>query len=219
MESFAEAVRRRRDRSLAVFGDSITEGAGASSPERSWATLLTLDLNVRLVNKGLGGTVLQSTPIHDGRGGNGVSRFPDDLLGADRADCIALLYGYNDARYTADPGRFNAAAFVRDYRTVIAGLLAAGFDHDSLCLGSPPYPPDAGLDRGGPGFTGQTRAGFESFVDAVRNLAAEHDLFYAAVYETMAEAPDGALASDDLIHPNDAGHCAIATAFATALQR
>lgn len=216
MASFAETARRRHVRTLAVFGDSITEGAGASAPARSWAVLLALTLGVRLVNKGLGGTVLQSTPVRGGRGGSGVSRFREDLLGDDRSDCIAILYGYNDARYVADPARFSVAAFVRDYRVVLDGLFAAGVERDGVCLGSPPYLPDAGLRLGSSGFTGQTRAGFEVYVDAVHGLAREYDLFYAAVYEAMASRPDASLASPDIIHPNDAGHQLIASTFAAA---
>lgn len=83
-------------------------------------------------------------------------------------------------------------------------------------IGSPPYPSDAGLLHGGPGFTGQTRAGFEAYRDAVRELAAAYGVFYAAVYEAMAERGDGRLASPDITHPNDDGHAIIAEAFAVA---
>jgi lysophospholipase L1-like esterase len=216
METFAEATRRRGIGTLAVFGDSITEGVGASLPGQSWAALLARELGARLLNMGLGGTVLQSTPLADGRQGSGVSRFRRDLLEAGRGDCLAILYGYNDARYTADPGRFHPDAFRRDYRVVLDGLMAAGFDRGSLCLGSPPYIPDAGLNLGSPGFSGQTRAGFEAYVEVVATLAAEYGLFYAGVYEAMAAHPDGALASPDITHPNDDGHRVIAAAFASA---
>ncbi|ODU62548.1 MAG: hypothetical protein ABT13_00810 [Pelagibacterium sp. SCN 68-10] len=149
MADFAETVRSRGARSLAAFGDSITEGVGASSPARGWAALLARGLGVRLVNKGRSGTVLQATPVRDGRGGSGVSRFRVDLLGDDRADGIAILYGYNDARYTADPARFNVAAFARDYRIVLDGLLAAGVERHDLCLGSSSAAPGS-PDRAAP---------------------------------------------------------------------
>jgi lysophospholipase L1-like esterase len=216
MQTFAETARRNHARTLAVFGDSITEGAGASSTDRSWASLLALTLGARLINRGIGGTVMQSTPIHDGRQGNGVSRFDQDLLGEDRADCIAIFYGYNDARYTADPANFNVASFERAYRIVLDGLLDAGFTHEQLCVGSPSYPPNAALERGGPGFTGQSRLGFERFVYVVRRLADDYGLFYAPVYEAMARETGSSLASEDWVHPNDDGHGVIARAFATA---
>ena len=218
MQTFAGTARRDHVRTLSAFGDSITEGAGASATEHSWASRLALVLGARLINRGIGGTVMQATPIEDGRGRNGVSRFRQDLLEEDRADCIAILYGYNDARYTADPTCFNVRAFQRDYRIVIEGLLGAGVARDRICLGSPPYPPDAAFERGGPGFTGQSRDGFERFVEAVRQLARDYGLFYAEVYETMARELDGTLASDDFLHPNDAGHQVIAAAFASAVK-
>ena len=64
----------------------------------------------------------------------------------------------------------------------------------------------------------QSRDGFERFVEAVRHLARDYGLFYAEVYETMAREPDGTLASDDYVHPNDEGHRVIAAAFAAAVK-
>jgi lysophospholipase L1-like esterase len=213
--AFVETCIRRDVRTLAAFGDSITVGAGASAAQRSWARRLAARIGARLRNAGISGTVLQATPVHDGRGDNGVSRFRRDLLGVDRADAVAILYGYNDARYTADPRRFNVTAFIRDYRVVLTGLLAC-YPPDAIAIGSPPYPSSRGLEHGGPGFTGQSRPGFEAYCEAVRGLAEEHGIPYAPVYETMALAGDGALASDDITHPNDAGHMAIFEAFCRA---
>jgi lysophospholipase L1-like esterase len=213
--TFAETCIERGVGTLAVFGDSITVGAGASQPERSWASMLARRLGARLVNKGVSGTVLQATPLRDGRGDSGRARFSRDLLGADKADALAILYGYNDARYTADPRHFNVDAFTRDYRSVLIALLDH-FPREAIAIGSPPYPTERGLMHGGPGFTGQNRGGFEAYRDAVRALAIEHVVAYAAVYETMAAAGDGALASEDLTHPSDAGHLVICEAFCRA---
>jgi hypothetical protein len=49
--------------------------------------------------------VLQASPDASGqpRPGNGRERYEADLLGGERADVIAILYGTNDARYTAGP--------------------------------------------------------------------------------------------------------------------
>ncbi len=213
--TFAETCRARGVETLTVFGDSITVGEGASSPEQAWARRLADTIGCRLDNKGISGTVLQSTPLADGRGGSGASRFRRDLLEGRRGDALAILYGYNDARYVADPARFNVTSFVEDYRRMLDGLLDV-MPRDAIAIGSPPCPSDKGLGHGGPGFIGQTRAGFEAYCHAVRELAAEYGVFYAAVYEAMAANIGGALASPDITHPNDQGHAAIAQAFATA---
>ena len=204
---------------VAMFGDSITAGAAASTPERTWTALFAAATATRAVDCAISGTVLQSSCDADGvpRPDNGLMRCRRDLLNGP-AGALCILYGYNDARYTWAPDTFNLAGFVRDYRKLIGVLFAGGYAPDTVAVGSPPYIPDVGFDVGSPGFTGQTRTGFEDHVTAVRQVAAEFGLAYAPVYETMAEKPDGSLASPDITHPNDAGHALIARAFLDAVR-
>lgn len=218
MATFADACRVRRVRSLSVFGDSITAGTAASAPHLRWANRLAAAIGAELRSKAISGTVMQASADASGRprDGNGVSRYRSDLLGSDRSDAIAILYGYNDARYTAAPGTFGLSGFVRDTSVVIEGLLSAEYGPQVLCLGSPPAIPDAGFTVGSAGFTGQTRDVFETFVAAVRHLAAEYGTFYAPVYERMRRRGEDALTAPDGTHPNDEGHAVIAAAFAEA---
>ncbi|HTM76272.1 MAG TPA: SGNH/GDSL hydrolase family protein [Devosia sp.] len=221
MAGFAEALRARGVRSIAVFGDSISVGLNATRPELSWPMLLAAEaggLTVR--HAAISGTILQGGVMADGRArpDHGIGRYRAALLGGERADAIALLYGYNDGRYVAAPQSLNAEGFRRDYAAMIEGLLVAGYAPEALALGSPPYPSDAGFAIGSAGFTGQTRAGFERFVAVAREIAGRYGLYYAPVYEAMAAYPDGALASDDVTHPNDLGHWVIAGAFGVASQ-
>jgi lysophospholipase L1-like esterase len=164
--------------------------------------------------------VLQNSPDASGlpRAENGFSRYARDLLGPDRADLVAILYGFNDARYTAAPATLNADGFRRDYRAVLEGLFAAGYSPEAICLGSPPHLPDAGLavDRGN-GFAGQSRAEFQRYPRIVELLARQNGTYYAAVNEWMGAKGADALVSSDHVHPNDAGHAAIAEAFADAM--
>jgi lysophospholipase L1-like esterase len=209
-----------RATSLAVFGDSITAGSAASAPAHRWANRLATRLGVaRLSNKGISATILQSSPDASGasRPDNGLGRCDRDLLGPDRADLVAILYGFNDARYTAAPATLNRAGFARDYRALLDRLLAAGYTADALCLGSPPYIPDAGfaVDAAN-GFAGQSRAEFQAYVATVRDLARHTGAHYAAVNEHMTTAGGDALLSPDHVHPNDRGHAVIADAFAAA---
>ena len=210
--------RARGRGSLATFGDSITAGASVPEPAR-WSSLLARRAELCLHNRGISGTVLQGSPDASGapRASNGVGRFRADLLGADRADLVAILYGSNDARYTAAPATLNLAGFVRDYRIVLTGLIEAGYRPSDLCLGSPAYLPDAGFAVGAEdGFAGQTRAAFDAHVRAVRSLAHQTGTYYAAVNEAMAEDGAEALILPDHVHPNEAGHAVIASAFASA---
>jgi lysophospholipase L1-like esterase len=218
MATFADTCRQMRARSLSVFGDSITAGTAASVEHLRWANRLAAAIGAGLRNKAISGTVMQASPDAGGlpRADNGVSRFPDALLGPDCSDAIAILYGYNDARYTGAPATFGLYGFVRDYRTVIGGLLSAGYAPRTLCLGSPPAIPDAGFAVGSAGFTGQTRDVFETFVAAVGELARAYGTFYAPVYEHMRQRGEDALTAPDHTHPNDEGHAVIAAAFGDA---
>lgn len=218
MTGFASFARANGARSLTTFGDSITFGMSATTPERTWPILLAGEMGVTLINKGIPGTVLQSSPAMTGepRPDNGWSRHRADLLGPDRADCIAILYGFNDARYVGAPETFNIEGFIRDYRDVVGNLVTSGYRREAICLGSPPHIPDDGFAVGSEGFTGQTREGFQSHVEAVREIARQYGTYYAPVNERMGAEGGDALVSEDRVHPNDAGHAKIAQIFAEA---
>jgi lysophospholipase L1-like esterase len=211
---FATRLAETGARSLAVFGDSITVGVAASRPELAWPQRFARGVGLGAVhNHAISGTVLQGSLLADGkpRPDNGINRYRV-LLEPEQADAVAILYGYNDARYTAALATMNPEGFRRDYETLLRALTDSPYA-GRVAIGSPPYIPTRGFAVGSAGFTGQTRAGFEAYVDVVRELAQNFGVFYAPVYETMREHGDGALASPDITHPNDAGHAAIAAAF------
>lgn len=203
---------------IRVFGDSITAGFNASQPQRAWPALFAAEIEgFPIRNHAIPGTVLQGSRLADGkpRPDNGIGRFAKTLLDAPHRDAILIFYGYNDARYTAAPDTMNVRNFARDYARMLERLIAAGHA-ERLAIGSPPYIPEAGFSVGSAGFTGQTRRGFETYVDAVKSLAEQFHIFYAPVYERMKAQGDGALASPDLTHPNDEGHRVISEAFRDA---
>jgi lysophospholipase L1-like esterase len=220
MTTFAERWTGRA-RSLAAFGDSITQALHIDPPEARWANRLAVMLGVTLDNRGLSGTVMQNSPDASGkpRGNNGRSRYERDLLGETRADLIAILYGSNDARYTAAPATFTHDNFVRDYRAVLAGLFSAGYAADAIVIGSPPHLPDAGFAVGAEdGFAGQSRSEFQRYVGTVKSLAHESGAYYAPVNERMANEGGDDLILPDHVHPNAAGQGKIAAIFAGARQ-
>ncbi|MFA1673421.1 SGNH/GDSL hydrolase family protein [Rhizobium mongolense] len=203
---------------IRVFGDSITAGLKASQPHLAWPPLFAAEVDgLPIQNHAVPGTVLQGSRLADGkpRPDNGLGRFKRALLAGPHRDAILILYGYNDARYTAAPETMNVRNFTRDYARMLEKLIEAGHG-ERLAIGSPPYIPDAGFLVGSAGFMGQTRTGFEGYVEVVRMLARRFSLFYAPVYESMKAHGDGVLASADQIHPSDAGHRAISGAFINA---
>lgn len=206
--------------SLATFGDSITEGLSIPEPAARWATRLAAALGVRLYNRGMSGTVMQSSFAAGGapRPDNGHGRFRRDLLGAERGEIVAILYGTNDARYIGAPQTFGVDGFVRDYRAVLAGLIAAGYSPDRIAIGSPTYLPDAGFAVGSEGFAGQSHDVYQSYVGLVQSLAREFGTFYAPVNERMTAEGGDSLILPDHVHPNAAGHAKIAEIFAAAIR-
>ena len=204
--------------SLATFGDSITEGLTIPEMPARWANRLASGLGARLYNRGISGTVMQSSPAAGGapRDNNGHGRYQRDLLERERGDVVAILYGTNDARYVGAPQTFGAEGFARDYRAVLAGLIAAGYAPEAIAIGSPTHLPDAGFAVGTEGFAGQDRSVYQSFVPLVQSLAREFGCFYAPVNERMAAEGGDTLILPDNVHPNAAGHAKIAEIFAEA---
>ena len=218
MTSFVEHWRGRAG-SLAAFGDSITQALHIADPGTRWPHRLAQLLGARLDNRGRSGTVLQASPDASGqpRPGNGRQRYAADLLGGERADVIAILYGSNDARYTAAPRSFSLGNFMRDYRDMLAGLFAAGYAADAIVVGSPPPLPDAGFAVGAAdGFAGQSRAEFQRYAEAVKSLARAAGTYYAPVNERLGAADLESLILPDHVHPNADGHAVIAATFAEA---
>jgi lysophospholipase L1-like esterase len=206
---------------LATFGDSITQALHIADPALRWADRLAAMLGARLVNRGLSGTVLQSSPAAGGtpRENNGHGRYRRDRLGEDRGDVVAILYGTNDARYTAAPETFGHDGFVRDYRDLLTGLLGAGYAPDAIVIGSPSHLPDAGFAVGAEdGFAGQDRAANQRYTGLVQSLARAFGCFYAPVNERLAAEGGDALILPDHVHPNEAGHARISEIFAAATQ-
>ncbi|WP_061933412.1 SGNH/GDSL hydrolase family protein [Aureimonas sp. AU22] len=199
---------------LAAFGDSYTFGTGASGAAQRYVNIVASALTGGLVlNQAISGTVLQNSPDASGApmASNGRDRFAGALTGAAaQRETLVIAYGYNDARYVGAPATFNVREFETDYREILDGLLAAGYRRDRIVLVTPWWISDAGLGTGSSGFSGQTRAGFEAYVNVVKALAAEYDTYLADAYAAMRDGGGASLIGPDNIHPTDAGHAAIA---------
>lgn len=174
---------------LPGIGDSITVGANATTAANRFLNRVAAALGATVTNYGIGGTVLQNS---NGSGGaplnnNGRDRFRGLFTGGSKKDFALIAYGFNDARYTAAPSTFNAAAYKNDYREILVGLLCDGYRRDQLLIVGPHYITDIGLKTGSEGFTGQTRAGFEEYVTTAREVAEEFGTLYFDSYTHMRD--------------------------------
>ena len=89
-------INRPEGRTIAVIGDSITDGATASLDKNTrWTDFLAHRLytqNIAVINAGISGARLLS----DGMGGNALSRFSRDVLSKPGVDRVIVLLGIND---------------------------------------------------------------------------------------------------------------------------
>ena len=121
---------------IAVLGDSITDGHGATTNRNDrWTDVLAKRLqsnpatrNIGVLNQGIGGNHLLS----DGLGPNVLARFDRDVLAQTAVRWVIVLEGVNDLgglTRLSDPPRADHEAFVRrvlaSYEQIIARAHAA----------------------------------------------------------------------------------------------
>lgn len=202
---------------LTVFGDSFTAGVGASTDANRYANKVAAAWGATLSNQAVSGTVLQNSADLSGspRANNGRGRFVGVLTGANIRAAAIIAYGFNDARYVDAPSTLNVANYENDLAEVIAGLITRGYRPEDITIAAPWYITDTGLVTGSTGFAGQTRAGFEAFVTAARQVASDFGTYYYDAYAYMRDNGGAALIDTDNIHPNDSGHAAIALGLRT----
>ncbi len=108
------------------FGSSTVEGAGASTPEKRFTTIICRTLGWEEVNLGIGGTTMTG---RDDAGmlvdeESGIGRVPDVLHA--NPDWVLILFGANDfagSKPLGDPNQFRQGTFYWDYDTVLRGLI------------------------------------------------------------------------------------------------
>lgn len=132
--SAVEVSGAEATRVLVAFGDSITEGAGATPGRHmSWPDQLGRMLAASptgrcwsIVNAGISGNRL----LHDGRGPNALARFDRDALSVPGVTNIALLEGINDIGRISDPAKLDqvvtADQIIDAYRQILARAHAKG---------------------------------------------------------------------------------------------
>lgn len=203
-----------------AFGDSFTDGSGASDSAHMWRNIVGTALGATVTNSAAGGTVLQNSIFSGGnpQASNGRDRYVSALLGANLKEMATILYGYNDGRYTSAPSTITSANYQNDLREVINGLVAGGYARNRIVVGGLPWITDVGLNTGTGGFSGQTRAGFEAYQTAARAVAMETGVYWVDMYTHMRVNGGDALIGVDDIHPNDDGHAVIAQGMLAARQ-
>jgi lysophospholipase L1-like esterase len=218
------------ERLLVAFGDSITDGDGASDADHNWPSDLIGRLGktpegrkIAVVNEGIAGNRLLSDGYAVG-GGFGASfgvsaltRFDRDVFGLPGVTHIVLLEGINDiglpgaklnGHYLADPADLPTAEdLIMAYRQLISRAHAHG-----IKLIGATITPCEGLEL--PGYCTEPK---ETVRQAVNKWIRTSGSFDGVIdFDAILRDPDHPsrmllrFASPDHLHPNDAGYQAMA---------
>ena len=164
-----------------ALGDSAAQGIGASSPKKSYVTLIAQEVaehtgrKVRVINLSQSGA-----PTDD------VMHRQLPLLANYTADLVTLAIGGNDIK------RFEAPKFERNIRTIIKQLPKGTFVADA------PY-----------FMHSQWEANAQQMRDITRRVSAEYDVHIVSLYDLMKHDGWRAMFTSygaDWFHPNNRGY-------------
>jgi len=205
----------------AFFGDSITTGSGATDSAHRFSSLIIanksslgwVELNCGLSGQSLQNTVQNTVNVIGGAVQNNARDSYTTQLLAFYPQRVFILYGVNDLRL--NDAAFTASNFENDLSEIVDAIIAAGVLPTNIIIGSPPYLPAATYEANAP-YDGGSLEKHAAYIAACAAVAMAKGIKYVDVYQYMADNGGDTLIADG-IHPNDAGHAAIAAAFLSVL--
>ena len=217
---------------IVAFGDSIVDGDGSTAEaDRNWPSDLIRRLGktpdgskLAVVNEGIAGNRLLGNGPIASLGVSALARFERDALSTTGVTHIVLLEGMNDIGFPgaklgelslADPSAVRSA---EDLIGAYQQLIARTHIHGIKLIGSTMTPCE-GVDI--PGYYSDMK---EATRQAVNNWIRNSRAFDGLIdFDSVLRDPDHPsrllprLASEDHLHPNDAGYQAMADAIDLAL--
>jgi lysophospholipase L1-like esterase len=222
--TFIEVLRKKRVDSLAIFGASITEGnTTALDANRRVSDVLSRQLNLpgapprlAVLNQSTGGGRL----VFDFRGPSGLSRFSRDVLNATGVSHVLIDLGLGDIIFPTAAGIpdeiISADRIIAGLRQLVQQARQRGIDNvygaTLTPVGASIFPnvftPENEAKRLAVNEWIRTSGEFDAVVDLDEVLRDPDD---PSRMRADYLFPDG-------IHPNDAGHAAMAQEIALSLQ-
>lgn len=181
---------------MAVFGDSISAGYGASSPDHAYANILGSILNYGVDNRAVGGSII-------------AQQLRDQILPYTQpVELAVFLTGYNDMRTTTP-----IATYANLLEQALAHLVTKA---GKILIGNCLFMTPAGYAAYGP----QWNHGSDQRVAEMNQVIAQLCGTYRCSLADLSQSYQPAIhTSADLVHPNDTGHAVIAEAFEAAFNR
>ncbi len=198
-------------KTITTFGDSITQGSGASSSESRYANLLSTNLGMKLNNMGVGNTGYCTGRSNSLQDGADASRIGDVSSIPLESEIVVVFLGINDIRNSTsswgllgDVDSVDTTTIYGAINAMYSGLAERFADTTATIFVCSPTPPKNDLDGTyvwGGGYTLQdlntvieeraTHYGFQ-FIDLLNNCGFTADTI------------------TDSVHPGDDGHAIIA---------
>jgi lysophospholipase L1-like esterase len=216
-------------RVIVAFGDSITDGAYATGPDKTWPGVLATLANrapspgVAVINAGISGNELTSDQTYLPFGPAALKRFERDVIDRAGVTDVIVLLGTNDLNRGIDATGQPHGAAAHDIIDSLRLLADAAHAHH-LRIHAGTIPPFAGFTADGwySPATEATRqsvnqwirsAGvFDSVVDFSPALAGAYQPSpLAAQQPTLPEGLAQVCAGDTGLHPNDRGYAVMGT--------
>jgi len=210
MTTFMQAEKRdyrsQPFRVAVAFGESITAGGTATSPELTWVSLLSGLINesqsepLKMINNGIGANLIspRSPTYQKSERPSALERYQAHVIDY-HPDLVLISYGLNDARGGTPLGQFleDERLIVRDVKKQTGAVVVIVNVYFMTAWDR--YEPYNRADTA-------TVMGFNA---ALRRLAEECDALYADVFEAQGMAP-WTVDPVDGVHPNNLGHRVIA---------
>ena len=169
-----------------AYGDSITEGMAASAPSRSWPAVVGRALDIDVVNLGFAGAA------------RGEVALAEQMI-ALGGDALSVAVGTNC--WSRVP---TSAAQMEANMEAFLAVLRQGLPGVPIVVVSPILRPDAELS---PNRFGASLQDLRAAIERMAEAAPDTRLIRGRELVTAEQLPDG-------VHPDDAGHAAIAAAVA-----
>ena len=206
LDTFAFDKAHFEDKFVAVYGDSITYGAGTSGPQYTWIHKLGTELGFGYSNLSVSGAMLTYVAaVRDGRGSAAEYVVQNAAVNA-VADCAFILMGANDFTHGVSPDfpetepeqMTDVASYAQGIRWMVKNLRAANPDIEIIFF-TPLYRDDVPVNGLGKRIS--------AFGDVITSLAEELVYYYVDLSDVFNSENLGAdsIYSADRLHPNDAG--------------